>query len=358
EEEFQLLDPQTFELAPVIDELLAGIDPAEHAQVKHELMQGVVETSTVVCEHAAAAAHDLARLRTLVIDRAREIGVVVASSGTTPISCWEGQQVTNQPRYQDIVARLQWVARRELIFGLHVHVGVDSADKCIYVFNALREELPLLLALSSNSPFWQGEPTGLQSSRIKIFDAFPRSGMPPELAGGWDEYQALLDRGAKTGLVPDHTYVWWDVRPHPDFGTVEVRICDAQTRLSDTTAIAALIQALVAWHGDRFDAGIAAAPSTPQTFIEENRWSAARYGIDGEMLDFASDELVPTRQLIARMLDRVEPVATRLKSRSEFDGLSGMLDRTGASRQLTAWADAGQQGRAVGAQLVRDTAAY
>lgn len=358
EEEFQLLDPETFELAPVIDALLEGVSTADRSFVKHELMQGVVETATAVCENIGQAHEDLARLRTLVIDRAREVGAVVASSGTTPVSCWEGQLVTNLPRYQQIVARLQYVARRELIFGLHVHVGVDSADKCIYVFNALREELPLLLALSSNSPFWQGQPTGLASSRIKVFDAFPRSGMPPELADGWDEYQALLDRGAKTGLVPDHTYVWWDVRPHPDFGTIEVRICDAQTRLVDTTAIAALIQALVAWHGDRFDAGVAAVPAAPQTFIEENRWSAARYGIDGEMLDFATDQMVPTRQLLARMLDRLEGVSTRLGSREQFDAVGGMLTRTGASRQLAAWAEGGQSNRAVGAQLVRDTSDF
>ncbi|MBC7460081.1 MAG: YbdK family carboxylate-amine ligase [Thermoleophilia bacterium] len=358
EEEFQLLDPETFELTPKIDALLAGIDPKHHGQVKHELMQGVVETSTVVCANIGEAYDDLARLRTLVIERAGDVGAVVASAGTTPVSRWEGQQVTNQPRYQDIVARLQYIARRELIFGLHVHVGVDSADKCIYVFNALREELPLLLALSSNSPFWQGMPTGLQSSRIKVFDAFPRSGMPPEMTGGWDEFQALLDRGATTGLVPDHTYLWWDVRPHPDFGTIEVRICDAQTRLVDTTAIAALVQALVAWHGDRFDAGVALTAAAPSTFIEENRWNAARYGIDGEMLDFATDQMVPTRQLLARLLDRLEGVSTRLGSREHFDAVGGMLARTGASRQLAAWAAGGESTRAVGEQLVRDTAAY
>ena len=357
EEEFQLLSPETYELNPVVDEVLATLTPEQLQQVKHELMQSVVETATVICEHAGHAYEDLARLRTLVIERAREVGAVVASSGTTPVSCWEGQKVTDQLRYQEIVARLQWVARRELIFGLHVHVGVDSADKCMYVFNALREELPLLLAISSNSPFWQGAPTGLQSSRIKIFDAFPRSGMPPEMPGGWDEFEQLLERGAKTGLVPDHTYVWWDVRPHPDFGTIEVRICDAQTRLVDTTAIAALIQALVAWHGDRFDAGLAATQAAPQMFIEENRWSAARYGLDGEMLDFTTDAMVPTRHLLARLLDRLEPVATRLGSREQFDTLGGMLDRTGAGRQLAAWVEA-KDNRAVGAQLVRDTADF
>jgi carboxylate-amine ligase len=254
------------------------------------------------------------------------------------------------------VARLQWVARRELIFGMHVHVGVDSADKCMYVYNAIRPDLPLLLALSANSPFWQNATTGLQSSRIKVFDAFPRSGMPPAFPGGWDEYEALLARGATSGLIPDHTYVWWDVRPHPDFGTIEIRICDAQTRLRDTAGLTALIQALVAYHGERFDRGVALGADVPTLLIEENRWSAARYGLDGEMIDFDTDELVSTRHLVAKLLDRTEPVARRLGSSGWFDLVAGMLEQTGATRQLNAWAEGGKSAKAVGAQLVRDTA--
>lgn len=228
----------------------------------------------------------------------------------------------------------------------------------MYVFDAIRADLPLLLALSANSPFWQGATTGMQSSRIKVFDAFPRSGMPPAMPGGWDEYESLLTRGAKTGLIPDHTYVWWDVRPHPEFGTIEIRICDAQTRLRDTAGISALVQALVAWHGDRFDAGLPGPDTVPQLLLDENRWSAARYGLDGEMVDFTNDTLVPTRHLLAQLLDRTEPVARRLGSSEWFDALAGMLDRTGASRQLEAWLDAGKSPRAAAGQLVRDTAAF
>lgn len=357
EEEFQLLDPQTHELVPVVDQLLERVSEEARGNIKHELMQSVVETATVVCSDIGNAVQDLRRLREEVIAAAEQVGAVVASAGTTPVSCWEDQAITEQPRYRDIVARLQWVARRELIFGLHVHVGVDSADKCMYVFNAIREELPLLLALSANSPFWQGATTGMQSSRIKVFDAFPRSGMPPALAGGWDEYDALLARGAKTGLIPDHTYVWWDVRPHPDFGTIEIRICDAQTRLRDTAGLSALVQALVAWHGDRFDAGERLPDVVPQLLLEENRWSAARYGLDGEMVDFTTDALVPTRHLVAQLLDRTEPVARRLGSSEWFDAIAGMLDRTGASRQLEAWLEGGRSPQAAAALLVRDTTA-
>lgn len=356
EEEFQLLDPETFELVPVVDQLLATVAESDLGQVKHELMQSVVETSTVVCEDVGQAIADLHRLRSVVQRAAGDVGAVIASAGTTPVSGWEGQAITDQPRYREIVARLQWVARRELIFGMHVHVGVDSADKCMYVFNAIRAELPLLLALSANSPFWQGATTGMQSSRIKVFDAFPRSGMPPAFRGGWDEWQALLERGARTGLIKDHTYVWWDVRPHPEFGTIEVRICDAQTRLRDTAGLTALIQALVAWHGDRFDAGAPEPAEVPQLLIEENRWSAARYGLDGEMVDFTTDALVPTRHLLAQLLDRTEPVARRLGSSEWFDQLAGMLHRTGATRQLNAWLEGGRSNRAAAEQLVRDTA--
>ncbi|MCW2925613.1 MAG: carboxylate-amine ligase, partial [Thermoleophilia bacterium] len=174
----------------------------------------------------------------------------------------------------------------------------------------------------------------------------------------WDEWEALLARGARSGLIPDHTYVWWDVRPHPDFGTIEVRICDAQTRLRDTAGLAALVQALVAWHGERFDAGQRVVENVPQLLIEENRWSAARYGLDGEMVDFTTDTLVPTRQLLIELLDRTEPVARRLGSSEWFDGIAGMLDRTGASRQLDAWLAGGKQTRATAEQLVRDTAAF
>lgn len=357
EEEFQLLDPATMELMPVVDELLSRLPETELAQVKHELMQSVVETSTTVCANVGEAVADLARLRGIVGEAAQACGAVIASAGTTPTSRWETQQITDRPRYREIVDKLQWIARRELIFGLHVHVGVDSADKCMYVHDAIRVDLPLLLALSANSPFWEGATTGLQSSRIKVFDAFPRSGMPPALPGGWDEYEALLARGRSTGLVPDHSYVWWDVRPHPVFGTIEVRICDAQTRLGDTAALTALVQALVAWHGDRFDAGIAPGATVPQMFLEENRWSAARYGLDGDMVDFTNDELVPTRHLIAQLLDRVEPVARRLGSADWFDGLASMLDRTGASRQLDAWLEGGRSTDAAARMLVRETAA-
>jgi carboxylate-amine ligase len=168
----------------------------------------------------------------------------------------------------------------------------------------------------------------------------------------------MLERGRRTGLIPDHTYVWWDVRPHPEFGTIEIRICDAQARLRDTASLAAVVQALVAWHGDRFDRGVAAGELPPQMLIEENRWSAARYGLDGEMVDFATDTLVPTRHLVAQLFDRIEPVARRLGSSEWFDQAAGMLHQTGAARQLDAWLAGGKSTAAAARQLVRDTADF
>lgn len=354
EEEFQLVDPDTWQLVPRVEDMLCDLGATDAAQIKRELMQSVLETSTAVCRDVSEAASDLHRLRQRVFDLADAAGVSILSAGTTPVSLWEDQLITDAERYRDIVARLQWIARRELIFGLHVHVGMDSADKCMYVFNRIREHLPVLLALSANSPVWQGDITGLQSSRIKIFDAFPRSGMPQPMPGGWDEYDALMQRGKATGLIADHTYVWWDVRPHQVFGTLEIRICDAQSRIEDTLALTSLIQALCAWLGDAFDRGDALGELQPQFIIDENRWSAARFGLDGEMVD-ARDRVVATRTLAARLLDQVEPVARRLGSLTHFDHLANMLHATGAQRQLTAWHDAGRRVEAIGRHLARET---
>ena len=356
EEELQLVDLETFELVPAVEGVMARIAEDDSARIKHELVQSVCEIATSPCAGLPAAAEELAELRERVARCAREAGAGIASAGTSPTSRWQDQQVTDKQRYRDIIANLQWVARRELIFGLHVHVGVDSADKCMYVFNRIREHLPPLLALSASSPFWQGQPTGLQSSRIKVFDAFPRSGMPLAMPGGWDEWERLLARGRETGRIANHTFVWWDVRPHHEFGTIEIRICDAQSRLSDTLALTALIQAMVAWLGDEFDRGVPLGELPPQLLIEENRWSAARFGLDGEMVDLADDEVLPTRHVVARLLDRTEPFARLLGATEQFDGVARMLDRTAASRQLDAWHDAGQDITAVGRHVMDETA--
>jgi len=224
-------------------------------------------------------------------------------------------------------------AQRELIYGLHVHVGIPSADEAMYVFNGICEYLPALLALSANSPFWQGELTGLQSSRSKIFDSFPRSGIPQSFTD-WADYESLMLRSINAGAIDDYTYVWWDVRPHPAFGTVEVRICDAQTRVEDSLALAALVQALAAWLGRQYNEG---RPQVhhPRLLLNENKWSAARYGLDGAFLDLRTDTKVATRDAVGELIELVRPMSSELGSTVEFDHLSLMLEATGAERQIS-----------------------
>jgi carboxylate-amine ligase len=307
-----------------------------------------------VCADTAVAARELQALRCRVNELATECSCCFASAGTHPFSRYEFQRITDNERYRDIISRLKWVAQRELIFGLHVHVGIGSPDKAMYVFNHIRPYLPELLALSANSPFWQGRHTGLMSSRSKVFDSFPRSGIPQSF-DGWEQWEALMRRAMNAGAIDDYTYVWWDVRPHPRFGTIEVRICDAQTRIEDSLALAALIQATSAWLGDQFDDGVE-RDDHPTFLINENKWSAARYGIHGEFIDLDTDTRMPTRAAIESLIERVEPYAQQLGSGTEFAHLTTMLESTGADRQL-AWYDSSESLMSVGEMLARDTAA-
>ena len=240
--------------------------------------------------------------------------------------------MTDRPRYQELIEAMRWVAQRELIFGLHVHVGVDSAEKAIACANGLRTYLPELLALSANSPFWHGRPTGLASTRIKVFDSFPRSSIPPAFAS-FQEFERLIERGVKTNSFPDYTYIWWDLRPHPRLGTVEVRICDAQTRMESAGAIVALTQALVATLGDAFDRG-ERMPVEPALLVSENKWRAARYGLDTNLIDFSNDTERSAADAVRALVDRCEPAARELDCATELSDVEALLARgTGAHEQ-------------------------
>lgn len=339
EEEFQLVDPHTFELVPAADELLDRADESERANIKHELMRSVLEIATPICRNSADARDQLLRLRARVSQLAAASGCRFASAGTHPFSLYEAQEITDEARYRDLLTRLKWIAQRELIFGLHVHVGMDSPDKAMYVFNHIRSYLPELLALSANSPFWQGRDTGLSSARSKVFDSFPRSGIPPTF-DDWDSWESLMRRAMNAGAIEDYTYVWWDVRPHPRFGTIEVRVCDAQTRVEDSLALAALIQGTAAWLGNEFDEGRPPAHH-PAFLINENKWNAARYGLDGELIDLATDTRRPTRDAIEQLIQLAEPHATALGSAHDFVHLRAMLTSTGSTRQREWLADEG-----------------
>ena len=332
EEEFQLLSPESFELVSRYDEVAEAAGPDR--QIKPELMQSVLEVATGISATVGEAMDDARRLRAHIRDAAAERETVIASAGTHPFSRWEHQDITDEPRYTGLAEKMQWVAERELIFGLHVHVGLETATQAIAVANALRTWLPELLALSANSPFWQARATGLASTRTKVFEAFPRTGLPP-VFGSFEEFERLVERGVRTSSFPDYTYIWWDLRPHPRLGTIEVRICDAQTRLEAVAGIVALIQSLAATLVDRFQReGPTALPVQPAPLIDENKWRAVRYGLGGDLIDLAQDAERPAREAIEALLEIARPAAERLGCRTELDEVEGIVRRgTGADEQ-------------------------
>src|SRR5213083_2672848 len=253
EEEYMLLDGESFDLVQHIDTVLAAVAGHElEPRINSELMQSVLEVATPVCHTPAGVQQQLLRIRRYVTDVAREKGLRVGSAGTHPFSLFEAQRITAKDRYRALVDQMQYIARRELIFGMHVHVAVDDPEKAIQVVNGLIAHLPELVALSASSPFWRGEPTGLRSSRHMIFAAFPRSGPPPRFRD-YADYAQVVGQLEKTGCIADYTHIWWDIRLHPRFGTIEVRVMDAITRLEETVALTAYVQALVKHYSDEYD---------------------------------------------------------------------------------------------------------
>jgi carboxylate-amine ligase len=355
EEEFQLVGRESHALVSRIDEILGEVsDEAEHeGRVKPELLKSVVEVSTNVARTVGEAVEDLRGLRGRLRDAAAERDALIASAGTHPFSRYEHQEVSEQPRYQELVADMRWVAERELIFGLHVHVGLDSPDKAIACANAARTYLPELLALSANSPFWQARPTGIASTRTKVFEAFPRSGLPPAFSS-WDEYELLVERAAKTNSFPDATYIWWDLRPHPRFGTVELRICDAQTRLGSVAALAALSQSLVATLAEEYERN-GPPPVQPVTLVDENKWRAARDGLAARLVDLEDDTERPAREAVLDLVERCAPAARRLGCADELDAVEEILSRGGgADEQLRVYEET-ESLLAVAQQVAQET---
>ena len=336
EEELMIVDPGTMELVSAVEEMIEGVPSETEGSVKPELLQSVLEIATDVCRSAGEAAGQLEDLRRRVRETAESKGLTIGSAATHPFAKWEDQRVVDRERYQEIVDALGFVVRQELLFGLHVHVGIDDADKAIHVANGMRVHLPILLALSTNSPFWRGQTTSWMSSRTPLFRLLPRVGIPPRFEG-WTEYCERIEFMVRAGAVPDYTYLWWDVRPHPNLGTVEVRSCDAQTRLEHTIAITALIQAMAKELCEHFSAGEALG-TFPAELLEENKWMAARYGMQGELIDLPSSERIPTADLARRLVDRLHPHARELGSERELEGVTELIERgTGANRQLAEW---------------------
>jgi len=336
EEEYQLLDSTTFDLVQHIDTILAAVSGHElEEQINAELMQSVLEIATPVCRTAGDVMAALTTLRAYVTEVAQDKGLRVGSAGTHPFSLFERQRITAKDRYRALIDQLQYVARRELIFGMHVHVAVDDPEKAIQVVNGLLPQLSPLLALSASSPFWRGEATGLSSSRQMVFSAFPRSGPPPRFRD-YADYAEVVGRLERSGCIADYTHIWWDIRLHPRLGTVEVRICDAVSRIEDAVAIAAYCQALVKQLSERYDAG-EEIPSYHRILTSENKWLAARYGLHAPVMDLATGRRnrVPVSRLIRRTVSELAPHARELGSERELEGVLELVSRgNGADRQL------------------------
>jgi glutamate---cysteine ligase / carboxylate-amine ligase len=321
EEELMILDGDSYALVNAIDKL---VEESPDGQIKPELLESVLEISTNPAHDLREAGGQLRSLRRQVRDTAARHGLTIGSAGTHPFSKWEDARVTAAPRYRDLVDQLRFVARQELIFGLHVHVGVDDPDKAIHISNGMRVHVPILLALSANSPFWRGDATGLASTRMPIFRAFPRVGIPP-FYDGWADYERRVAFMVEAGVMEDYTWLWHDVRPHPNFGTVEVRAMDAQTHVEHTLGLAALIQAMVRELAEHYEAGKRLA-DFPFEMLDENKWLAARHGLAGELVDLPERRRVQTKALAKRLYDRLREHAQDLGGEAELEGVLDLID--------------------------------
>jgi carboxylate-amine ligase len=336
EEELMIVDGESMDLVSAIEEMIVAMPSETEGDVKPELMQSVLEISTNVCRNAGEAAGQLEDLRRRVRETAESKGLTIGSAATHPFAKWEEQRIVDRPRYLELVDALRFVVRQELLFGLHVHVGMDDPEKAIHVANGMRVHVPVLLALSSNSPFWRGVPTGLMSTRTPIFKTFPRVGVPPRYEN-WADFESRVEFMVRAKAVEDYTYFWWDVRPHPNLGTVEIRVCDAQTRLEHTIALAALVQAMCKELVEHYDARNVLG-TYPREMLDENKWLAARYGLEGELVDLPSSSRVASIDLARRLRDRLRPHARDLNCEREFEGIDDLIERgTGARRQLSVW---------------------
>jgi len=334
EEEYQTVDPETRDLRSHIHaEILAKGKMQLQERVKAEMHQSVVEVGTSVCANIKEAKDELKKLRRVMIRLARENGLRLASAATHPFADWRVQEVTPDDRYKNIVEDMQLVARANLIFGLHVHVGVEDRETAIHMMNHARYFVPHLLALSTNSPFWLGMETGLKSYRCKVFDKFPRTNMP-DFFPSWSEYENYIKLLIKTNCIDNAKKIWWDIRPHPFFNTIEFRVCDIPMRVEETIALAALIQATVAKLYKLYAAN-QGFRLYRKSLLMENKWRAARYGLEGKLIDFGKQTEVPEPELIEEYLAFVDDVVDELGSRQEVEYVREILKMgTGADRQL------------------------
>ena len=334
--ELALVDARTMALTPAAPALLARVPAGYGESIKPELMQSYVEINSRVCDTVADAEHDL-RDKLAVVERlADETGVRLLWSATHPFSSWREQKVTDIPRYHGLIDLLQDTARQLVTFGLHVHVGVDSGDKAVMICDRMLRHLPVLLAASCNSPFWNGRVTGLHSWRSRVMEALPTAGLPP-LMRNWSEYVWLIHHLVETGYIQTIREIWWDMRPHNNFGTVEMRICDVPGSLDDCLALAALVQCLVKTLSDQIDRGTYQHDSHPM-MARQNKWSAARYGLDAELVDAETYQRRPVRETLRDLVRLLRPAADDLDCRPYLERvLSIAAGPTWSQRQMEIW---------------------
>ncbi|WP_397446716.1 carboxylate-amine ligase [Polaribacter sp. R77954] len=333
EEEYQVIDPITRELISHDQKIVTNAAKVLKDQVKAEMHQAVVEVGTNICEDVTDARQQISQLRKSIATIAGDLGYKIGAAGTHPFSKWETQLITPNPRYDEIINEMQDTARSNLIFGLHVHVGMADKDMALHLVNAMRYFLPHLYALSTNSPFWEGRKTGFKSFRSKVFDKFPRTGIPG-IFDNYAQYESYVNLLVKTKCIDNPTKIWWDIRIHPVFPTIEVRICDVPMTVNETVCIAALIQALVAKLYKLRTQNLNFV-TYHRALINENKWRAGRYGIEGKMIDFGKESEVETTVLMQEFVDFVDDVLDELGSRNEVEYLYKMMKMgTGADRQL------------------------
>jgi carboxylate-amine ligase len=341
EEEYQSIDPETRNLRSHIGaEIVSKGKTLLGEIVKPELHQSVVEIGTGICNNIKEAKQQISSIRRQMITLARENNLRLAAGGTHPFAQWRDQEIYPDDRYKTIVEDMKMVARANLIFGLHVHIGIEDRETAIQIMNGARYFLPHILALSANSPFWLGMDTGLRSYRCKVFDKFPRTQIP-DLYQSWSEFENYVNLLIHTNCIDNAKKIWWDIRPHPYFPTLEFRICDMPMLVDETVAIAALCQAVVAKLYKLHERNLAFRHYS-RALIMENKWRAARYGLDGKMIDFGKQTEVPIRDLIAEILEFVYDVAEELDSVAEINYIRHMLENgNGADRQLKVFAETG-----------------
>ena len=353
EEEYQVIDPKTRELTSYVQEFLEQGRFVLGEQIKPELLQSQVEVGSRICNNMKEARSEVVRLRKEICELAAANGLVMAAASTHPFSSWKSQEVTQKDRYHEHIEQMAEVARRMLIFGMHVHIGIEDRELMIDVMDQARYFLPHLLALSTSSPFWHGRETGLKSYRSIIFEGLPRSGPPPAFSS-WSEHNRMVDLLIETGSMADATRIWWDIRPHSKFPTLEFRVCDLCTKVDEVICLASVILAIVgklihlrqqnlSWRRYRHH------------LIEENKWRAVRYGIDGRLIDFGRQREVPMRELALEMLEILDDVLDELDVREEVHYVETILEEgTSADRQLKVYNETGDL-KAVVDHLVEET---